>query len=776
MSAPGRPGRDAADAAGAPPTAARTPPPAGPAAERRWLRSWPLPPLAAWIGSWAWAPEMTYLQFHVAFTLPWLAWLAWGAARAARAGRPVAGQLGSDRAAWTGLGLLSAVALGYTYPWDQALIRAGVWGYPPGRVLAEAGGVPVEEIAFFLIQTWCVGLTLFALGRAWGTHDRGAGGAPWWRGLGAAAALVGAGAGLLLWPTEPGRYLGLILVWSMPVVAVQWAFGGDLLWRRRRILAAAIALPTAWLWWADRLAIGWSIWWISDDLTVGWRPLGLPVEEAAFFLVASTLVAGGLLLALDPATMPRFRRLLGSVRRRPWRAWLALWVLTMVPTPLLPGLFAPLAYVSTTALAIAVLVYALRRYGARAWLLFAVSFAFGVAIEVLGERTGFPFGAYTYLAPGPALFGVPLLVPIGWFAFTLVALAVAPAGRARYLAPLALVAWDLGLDPLMVREGFWAFAQGPYFGVPWSNFFGWYVSGWVLVALLLRLEPRLAEEVGGDLRAVYVAQAFLIGLGLAFFGLPVAGAIAAAAMLAVVAVGYLGRPGASAGDVVRLGFVPITAAIAETLPWVMRRALRRGLAGIWSREEAPLPGGGAIVVANHHSWWDAFLTWAIADRHGRPPGAIMDDAQLARFPFFRRWGAVGASEPRAAARRAAAGSWVLVFPEGRVRTPGPLGPTRDGAAAIARWARVPVVPLAIRVVMRGGERPEAYLRFGTPLAAGVDAAQVRDALVALLARLDDDLAAAPDPEAPLPDYAPWWRVAVRSDERVVRWRRWWGAS
>jgi lycopene beta-cyclase len=506
-------------------------------AERPWWRGAALPPLAALAGSWAWAPEMTYLQFHVAFTLPWLAWLAWGALRAVRMGRPVAGALGPGRAAWVALATLSLVALGYTLPWDRALIAQGVWGYPPGRVLAHLAGVPVEEVAFFLIQTWGVGLVVFALGRGSTWVPRAGRTGPLARWIGAAAALGGAGVGLLLWPTEAGRYLGLILVWSMPVVAVQWAFGGDLLWRRRGLLAWSVALPTLWLWGADRLAIGWSIWWISPHLTVGWRPLGLPVEEAVFFLVASTMVAGGLLLALDAATLPRLRALIASLRRRPWRGLLAVWALTMVPTPLLPGLFAPLAYVSTTALALAVLVYALRRYGSRAWLLFAVSFAFGVAIEVLGERTGLPFGAYAYLAPGPDLFGVPLLVPLGWFAFTMVALAVAPAGRARWVAPLALVAWDLGLDPLMVREGFWAFEHGAYFGVAWSNFVGWYLAGWLLVAWLLRLEPRLANEVGGDLRAVYVAQAFLIGLGLAFFGLPVAGAIAALAMLGVASLG-----------------------------------------------------------------------------------------------------------------------------------------------------------------------------------------------------------------------------------------------
>jgi len=512
--------------------------------ERRWRRGGVLPLVAAAVLAARFGPEMTYLQFHVAFTLPWLAWLAVGAALAAREGRPVAGGLGGDRAAWIGLGALSCVALAYTWPWDRALIAQGVWGYPDGRVLVTLGGVPLEEIAFFLLQTWLAGLTLFAVGRAFGDPSPGvarpagaARAASVFRWAGALLALAGAGAGLLLWPTEAGRYLGLILVWCMPVLAVQWAFGGDLLWARRWALGLGIGLPTAWLWIADRLAIGWSIWWISEDLTLGLRPLGLPLEEAAFFLLATTMVVGGLLLALHPATPARLARLRAELIRRPWRALLGVWALTMIPTPLFPQAFAPLAYTSTTALALAVLAYALRRYGARAWALFAAAFAFGVAVEVLGERTGFPFGAYTYLAPGPAVLGVPLLVPLGWFAFTLIALAVAPRGRARWLAPLALVAWDLGLDPLMVREGFWAFEQGPYFGVPWSNFAGWYLAGWALVALLLWIEPRLADEEGGDLRATFFAQAFLIGVGLAFFGLPWAGAIAAAAMLAVAAPG-----------------------------------------------------------------------------------------------------------------------------------------------------------------------------------------------------------------------------------------------
>jgi len=211
------------------------------------------------------------------------------------------------------------------------------------------------------------------------------------------------------------------------------------------------------------------------------------------------------------------------------------------------------------------------------------------------------------------------------------------------------------------------------------------------------------------------------------------------------------------------------------LPGIMRRSLRRGLAGIWSAAEAPPPPGGALVVANHHSWWDGYLAWAVAERHRRPFGAVMDDAQLARFRFFRRIGVVSTREPRAAARRAAAGAWLVVFAEGALRPPGPLGPTHGGAVAIARWAGVPVLPLAIRCVMRGADRPEVYLRFGAPMPSGVAQEAVAAELVALLARLDRDVAAAPDPEAPVPGYAAWWPPAARIHERLARWRAWWGA-
>ncbi len=216
--------------------------------------------------------------------------------------------------------------------------------------------------------------------------------------------------------------------------------------------------------------------------------------------------------------------------------------------------------------------------------------------------------------------------------------------------------------------------------------------------------------------------------------------------------------------------------VARFVPARIDRALRRGLAGVWGKLEAPPPAGGAVVVANHHAWWDAYLAWGLAVHHGRPSGAVMDDDQLARFGFFRHLGAVPASRPRAAARHAAAGAWLVVFPEGELRPPGPLGPTRPGAAAIARWADVPLWPVAFRAVIRGFERPEVYVRAGTPLPSGTSAEAAIAALAAVLARLDADLAAADDPEVPLPGYERWWQGTRSASERAAWVARLWGRS
>lgn len=225
---------------------------------------------------------MTYLQFHLAFTLPVLGALALLQRR--------------TREPWWPLAALVGIAFVYTTPWDNYLVAREVWTYPPEAVLFTVGYVPIEEYAFFVIQTLITGLWTRILQARWpvtsqpdpGLQARavGASGFAVLSVLGAAC--LGAGGHWL--------YLGLIVAWACPVLAGMWWLGGHLIWARRRLVALAVVPVTVYLWVADRIAIGLGIWDITDATRTGWEIAGLPVEEALFFLVTNLLVAQGLVM------------------------------------------------------------------------------------------------------------------------------------------------------------------------------------------------------------------------------------------------------------------------------------------------------------------------------------------------------------------------------------------------------------------------------------------------------------------------------------------------
>jgi uncharacterized membrane protein len=136
----------------------------------------------------------------------------------------------------------------------------------------------------------------------------------------------------------------------------------------------------------------------------------------------------------------------------------------------------------------------------RALAAFGAAVLIGYAAEVTGVLTAFPFGAYRYSDMlWPQVSGVPVAVALAWGGMGLaayaVAAAVAPAGGwARVCAGAgALTAWDLFLDPQMVRLGMWTWAQdGFYRGIPLSNF-----AGWLLVsALVVLVVGRIRGDAG----------------------------------------------------------------------------------------------------------------------------------------------------------------------------------------------------------------------------------------------------------------------------------------
>jgi len=455
---------------------------------------------------------VTYLAYHAVFILPLLLLLAFLTWRRARGASAAGTYQTNARLTWSAYAALPVIALVYTTPWDNYLVFREVWSYPPDRVLARIGYVPVEEYAFFVLQPLLVGLWLFLLLRRDTGSVRRVRPAVRWAG---AALLLGiAFAGALMLRGDDTLYLGLILAWAAPVLSAQWAFGGDLILTRARVFWLAVLVPTAYLWLTDLVAIHQGIWSISERYTTGLGVLWLPVEEMVFFLVTNLLVVTGLMLFLHPAAQARVRALTHSVR--PWMALVACSALVRIPVPLWTEGFPLLATTSTACLALAALAWAWERVGPRALLLAGLTSGAGLLVEYVGSRTGIPFGAYAYDPPGPTVLGVPLLVPLGWWWMT--AAALAASGGRPLLTGALLVALDLGLEPLMTSRGFWTWhAPGSaYYGVPLLNFLGWFVVGSLLAWVLARLAPELRT---GGLAWAYRLEAVMLPAGLLLLGL-----------------------------------------------------------------------------------------------------------------------------------------------------------------------------------------------------------------------------------------------------------------
>lgn len=142
--------------------------------------------------------------------------------------------------------------------------------------------------------------------------------------------------------------------------------------------------------------------------------------------------------------------------------------------------------------------------GRRAAAALGLLVAYTYAVEFVGVTTGFPYGEFAYgIDLGPMLFGaVPAGLPVFFLPLVLNAyllvLLLGPGSQTggrlgRTLASLGVVlVVDLVLDPGAVALGFWSYpAGGPYYGVPWSNYAGWVLSGAVAV---LGLELGLDRE------------------------------------------------------------------------------------------------------------------------------------------------------------------------------------------------------------------------------------------------------------------------------------------
>src|SRR5688572_9465767 len=153
----------------------------------------------------------------------------------------------------------------------------------------------------------------------------------------------------------------------------------------------------------------------------------------------------------------------------------------------------------------------------RAALLLVAGGGVPLLAELIGTSTALPFGDYRYSGMlGYRIAGlVPFVIPLSWFYMLYACLAI--TGRLvssvspwlwALTASLLLVAWDVSMDLAMVKTAHWTWGDGRmfadaglpgwlvlfftrdvFYGMPLSNWFGWFVTGFVVARVMVAIAP-----------------------------------------------------------------------------------------------------------------------------------------------------------------------------------------------------------------------------------------------------------------------------------------------
>ena len=207
----------------------------------------------------------------------------------------------------------------------------------------------------------------------------------------------------------------------------------------------------------------------------------------------------------------------GQINTLSWTLVAVFTVVTLV-WRLLPNALPPLVSIALITLLPLVffLVHGSVNYRFRDVLVFAaITLVVSNIFENMSILTGFPFGHYYYTdGLGPKLFLVPILIGpaylgTGYLSWML-ARVISGATEQRLpgysiftvpvLASFIMVSWDLSFDPIASTINHnWIWQQGGnYFGVPFSNFMGWFLTVFVffqLFALYLRGRQNAYAQV-----------------------------------------------------------------------------------------------------------------------------------------------------------------------------------------------------------------------------------------------------------------------------------------
>jgi uncharacterized membrane protein len=123
-------------------------------------------------------------------------------------------------------------------------------------------------------------------------------------------------------------------------------------------------------------------------------------------------------------------------------------------------------------------------------LFLVLSFTLGFLSEVLGVKTGFPFGNYHYSEVlGFQLWEVPVIIGVNWFLLVYLTGSIlqgkVPYYWAALIAAILMVIIDVLIEPVAIKLNFWQWEEAK---IPLSNYLGWFGVALILHYLYHRLK------------------------------------------------------------------------------------------------------------------------------------------------------------------------------------------------------------------------------------------------------------------------------------------------
>ena len=182
------------------------------------------------------------------------------------------------------------IAVLYTVPWDNYLIKNGIWYYDDKLITDTIFLIPIGEYIFILLQTTLICLTISPATFIYNKNTCFK-----YSSKGLFIGLLFLLSSIVLMFFTNSLYLSLILLWASAPFTVQLSIGFNVLKDNISVISKYCFLFTIYFSIIDSYALG-KIWFIAERTSLGINIGNIPIEEIIFFCCTSLFVLNGMCL------------------------------------------------------------------------------------------------------------------------------------------------------------------------------------------------------------------------------------------------------------------------------------------------------------------------------------------------------------------------------------------------------------------------------------------------------------------------------------------------